>query len=450
MNFLVDINKHTDNNMTCLSCQNNGNSIGCPCQEVHKENYGSNFVATATTPRGVVTTDVCTGEVKQVLPHFTHPKKTGYDVLAVKLVPQAVVQDNTQPCQQRKKCNPEKKLQCYTCGPKRANAYPADHQCYSLMYLDNFKEFNVGDTEQHTYNNYSTGIEFRADDGKYKINKDYLELRCPEFKKTYKSKISGELHPEGCFDHLKTIAVLNSEFEVPKCGEVYAEACMSARTMRTEKHPFGCAVINSDSDFRLGCAIFSMMEISTGLNIAILITNDSYWALYEKKANEEDDDDEIKKEPGANSFAFAKRIGRRNSCAPLSDFSRLGIAVDKTKGANWYIDGVLKHTINRLGFPENPADALYQYGGAPAAIDPTCVHVSFGFCTMLDAVQPDNHGNLEASGKGLVRLTNFKYKHPWVLGREVEFEYEKPNRDKMLWGQGATLRIKELKVELRA
>jgi hypothetical protein len=189
-----------------------------------------------------------------------------------------------------------------------------------------------------------------------------------------------------------------------------------------------------------------MIDFEQGLHIAIALTNKRIYALQEVLPIDQEDgcDDD-----GKAAFAAAKLIGTRNEKNPLSDFARLGVALDKNKGAKWYINGVLKCSQERLGFLPNPEDILYQVGGEPSEINPECVHVGFGLFTMLDAVQPQNRGDLDAAGTGLVRLTEFEYQHPWKADEQVAFVQELGEKQCKLFGQGGALKIKELKVELR-
>lgn len=400
--------------------------------------------------------DPCTGEVRKALPLIDAKVKDEYDLVAVKLIPKK--KENCelprQPCQQRKCCKPETRTRCYTCQPRREDCYPADPRCYSLEYLDAFDQFKPGQGVDDHWTYFTNGDDgFIADDGSYKLSaKEGLTLVTSKFKKTWPSKKhkNKDCSPvskskDGILDHIKTLLFLNSDFDVPDCGELYVEACVSAAIHNVKKHPFGSAVLNHESDLRLGYSALVLMDPDSGLFLQVALTNDSIYAIYEIFPGEK----EGGKNSGRASFAVAHLIGRRNVLNPISDYVKVGLAIDKRKGAKWYINNVLVWSFNRLGYLGAPEHVLYQIPGEQRAIDPTCVNVGFGHFTMLDAVCPENHKDLDAAGKALVKLTNFDYRHPWHSDYKVKFADDENRLEHRLFGQGATLKIKEIKVERR-
>jgi len=428
---------------------------------------------------GQIFKDRCTGETKKLLPYLPAESKQEFDILAVKVVPKSKLHQaltTRQPCQQLKTCKLPPRTKCYQCGPRREDPYPQDPRCYKLEYSDGFDEFKVGQKQGCVWNYFTNlseecgdgEIGFTANDGKHKLSaKEGLILTAPRFTKTFVPKreqmkrLSAYNHDyedpyddedetnSYLLDRFKLLIVLNADFTIPECGELYAAACISGKTHGTENHPFGDAVINHMSDLRLAYCCFSMIDFELGLHIAFALTNDSIYALYERLPVDIEDGKEDGKGPA--SFAFAHLIGRRNHKNPLADFADFGLAIDKRKGAKWYVDGVLKYSISRLGHLSDPSDALYQFSGEPTSIMPQCAHIGFGLCTMLDAVQPNNAGDKVAAGTGLVKLTEFEYQHPWYADRTVEFKNsDNTDRHAKLFGQGASMKIKNVRVELRA
>jgi hypothetical protein len=403
-------------------------------------------------PSKIVYRDPCTGEIKRPLPHVSSIPRDEYDLVAVKVVPKKkdeISKPSKQPCQQRKHCPQQHKTQCYTCGPRRVDCYSSDPKCYGdPEYYDCFEDFDIGQCEENDWN-YFTGEGFIANDGKTKVGSEGVFMTARKFRKTYPDVEEEEdetaVPSYGWLDHFKTFAIRNSRYSIPDCGELYAEFCVSGRTYGTDDQPFGNAVLNPQSDFRLAAATVNMLDLDSGLHIAIAFTNDSIWAIYEMLPFDDDGEEGI----GRASFASATLIGRRNGQNPMSDFVQAGLALDRRKGAKWYLNGCLVHQVNRLGFPTDPKDMIYDVGGTPQEVQLKCAHIGFGLMTYLDGVSPQNYRDLNAANLALSKLTDFKYKNPWIPMREVEFVFEDNPISARLFGQGASIKVKEIKVENR-
>lgn len=357
-----------------------------------------------------------------------------------------------QPCQRKMCCPPERKTVCVEYPPRRKNCYKNDPRPWQQLFDDAFDgELNIGPSEDNDWNFFTNGEDFTADDGKARVARDGLTISARKFAKTYHSKSRRGKLPcveEGFLDHFKTFVIRNSEYPVPDCGQLYAEAYMSGRTFGTENHPFRRHVVDHTSDLRLACCAFSMIDFETGLHIWFAVTNDSYYAIYEVMPidyeDAEDGDSGVKA-----SFAGAFFVGRRNSVNPLGDFARLGLALDKRKGASWYINGNLVHNEPNLGALPRHSNILYQIVGEPKQLDVRCVHIGLGLFTMLDAFPPEVFPVTEGNRVGLARLTNFRYSAPFRKHDDATFVEDCPKISHLLFDQGAAMKVRHLKVELR-
>jgi len=439
--------------------------------------------APSSGPGGCVV-EPCFGVVKCPLPYVankpTAPCEYEYVTVKCKKKPEEACGAVRQPCQQKRCCAPERRTHCYTLPPKRPDCYPQIPRPYDpLLFIDAFDTFKPGQKEKHMWNFFSDGEGFCASDGKWKTGRNGLTVNAKRFTKTFPED-SDDVHQLGYLDHIKTFFILNSEFEVPQCGEVYGEAWMSARIFGAdapcvcESPPdgFGKFVVDPSSDLRLGYADFSMLDFDSGVHLGFAVTNAAIYALYEQWPFNGDDGCG---EPRAN-FAAAYYVGGRNVKEPMCDFARLGLAVDRVRGGLWYLNNNLVHQQVRLGTLPDPKHTLYRTcGGSASEVTVKCVRIGFGLFTMLDAFAPNNPeysvisggrggrkgsicGDMCASSSSasderqvaLVRLSSTAYYAPLRPTSRPLFVYSDCNpRRNRLFGQGAVMQLRQVKVENR-
>jgi len=355
-----------------------------------------------------------------------------------------------QACQRKICCPPERRTVCVEYPERRKNCYKNDPRPWQQLYADAFDgEFSIGFDEEDIWHYFTNEEGFVANDGKVRVARDGLSLTARNFSKTY-HKNDGKFPcvEDGFLDHFKAFMLLNSEFPVPDCGQLYAQAWMAGRTFNTEMHCFGDNVIDPTSDLRLAHCAFSMLDFETGLHISFAITNDAYYAVYEVLPIDYEEAEEGDSGVKA-SFAGAFMVQRRNHVNPLQDFAHLGLALDKRKGATWYINGNQVHNEPALGALPKHSSILYQIAGEPKPLDVRCVRVGFGLFTMLDAFPPEMAPSTEKSRVGLVRLTNFRYCSPFRKNDGATFVRNQPAKKELLFGQGAAMKVKKIEVEFR-
>jgi hypothetical protein len=356
-----------------------------------------------------------------------------------------------QPCQRKMCCPPERQSVCVEYPPRRKNCYKNDMRPWQQLYTDAFEtDFNIGPHEDNIWNFFSNEDGFTADDGKVRVARDGLTISAREFSKTYRRTHKGkpQLVEDGFLDHFKSYVILNSEFPVPDCGQLYAEARIAGRTFGTEKHRFDGYVVDHTADLRLAACAFTMIDFETGVHIWWAVTNDSYYAVYEVLPIDYEDSQEGESGVKA-SFAGAFWIDRRNAVNPLTDFATLGLALDKRKGASWYINGNLVHNVRTIGALPRHSNVLYQIAGESKPLDVRCVQIGMGLFTMLDAFPPEVFPVTEANRVGLARLTNFRYCAPFRKDDDATFAVDCPKARDLLFGQGAMMKVKHVKVEFR-
>jgi len=213
------------------------------------------------------------------------------------------------------------------------------------------------------------------------------------------------------------------------------------------QQPFGEAVLDAQSDLRLAYSTLSAIDFDSGFHMAMAHTNDVMYALYEMLPFDKDADTE---ENSRASFGAATRVARRDRQRPLEDFNVVGVSIDKRKGASWYLHGnkVFNHPL--VGQRPLKKDILYDLGGQGKEIEVKTLHAGWGHWSMLDAVQPQNDYDAAAAGIGLVRLSDLLYHLPSTYDEgQVSFVDEGASINSRLFGQGATLKITNFKVEYR-
>ena len=466
-------------------------------QQTHDELYGHAMGG------GVVKTDKCTGEVRHIIPQYTgsqaqlqpqhqiimhHQQQLqqqtqgtgGYKYVQLPMDGGKVVSPCApveQPCQARHCVPRERKTECYTCGPRRPDCYPDLPQCYGPpLYSDGFDSFEVTPKIDSRWNYFIDDTTFVADDGKFKVSvTEGLILTSTSFEKTWPkpeedeefwggkgskarsgkkgSKTRGledsDPNPKGFLDHFKTLPILNSEFSIPECGQLFVQANMANRVMNGDKHPFHSDVVpDGCNDFRLGYSGLCMIDFESGLLLTHAITNDAHYAIYEVLPFDREEGDCCATGVGKASFGSVVCIGRRDSFSPQTDFADIGLAIDRRKGAIWYINGAEVHVQPNLGSLPIHERIVYHLPGTTKAIMPRVVHVGFGHFTMLDAFPAVGPATPE-SRTALVRLTNFSYTDPYDKNKRVDFVFEDAPREARLFDQGASLTIRRLDVQTR-
>lgn len=401
----------------------------------------------------------CNGSVAYIQPYVTS-KPCATEYYTIQTVKKKKEHDPCepveQPCQKRRCCRPEPRTLCKKYPPPREDCYPQDPRPYDQAFADGFESFKIGLSTKDRWNYFSNGKHFVADGGVAKLNKG-LVINSKVFTKTYPEE-SDEITDHGYLDHFKYLAILQSDYQVPTCGEVRVEACAASRAFEVDRATnecvFGDAVTDPDSDLRLAASGINMLDTSTGLHLAMLMTNSAIYAVYEMLPFDNNDGCG---DPKA-SFAAAWFVGGRNKKNPLCDYVTLGVALDGQKGALWYIDNTLVHQVVRPGTTPDPEHTLYITPGNGLPVKPECVRVGFGHFTYLDAFSPNgpsyvasrHHDRIEEREQALIRLSTLKYYSATRPLNRPAFKYDCENPESArLFGQGAIMKLLNFEVTYR-
>ncbi|MYQ31301.1 DUF6081 family protein [Streptomyces cellulosae] len=221
-------------------------------------------------------------------------------------------------------------------------------------------------------------------------------------------------------------------FDAAEGEELLFEAWLSARTYGTAGHPFGSAVADPGTDWRLACAAMNVADVETGLAFDFFLTDQGIHAVHERLPM-------LRPHLGDYaSFTAVVPVARRE---PEQEH-RLGIGYDRSAGrVRWLVDGVEVHRAEHVGRVPGREHVVLDHGGDDAEVEPRQLNCGLGLFTALDC----SFG----SGPGLVRLTgapDFYFRA--VDGRREPqvFLDDKSLRDHRLFGQGASLSVRRCTV----
>lgn len=284
---------------------------------------------------------------------------------------------------------------------------------------------------------------------------DFVELRSMPFINTVPP--AGQTYDDCCYgpssdgykDHYKFVVLSEYAFRASSAFEMYFSASVSVITERTEEHPFrhhASEVRDPQDDFRLATAGVALIDPETGVFAKLVMTNKSIYALYGVSPGQ----------PTGASFMSAVRIGTRDERCPAEDFHDVGIGYDAGRHMmRWYLNGNEAWRVLQIG--HRPADIRAEMvlddGRSHCSVAPKQLCISFGTYTFLDAHRTDGGWS-----RPLVRLIGGygAYAHP----RQVDPVTSEPicdetfvddncSPDHRLWGQGATLRMRYLRLTYR-
>lgn len=209
--------------------------------------------------------------------------------------------------------------------------------------------------------------------------------------------------------------------------EIMCEAEMAVEAYGIEGHPFGDAVEEVDSDYRLAAAGLFTLDLETYLIFDFLLTNRAIYVLYERLP--------FGREQLGNyaGFSAVVPVGSRTP----GQTHHLGIAYNRTKGVvRWLLDGREVFSVARIGHRIERSYLRIDNGGVDAEARPRQLICGFGSQTALH-----HHGPTD---RGLVRLTRAEdYYYNPTLGYPVPetFVDESSLLGSRLFGQGVVFRI---------
>lgn len=319
-----------------------------------------------------------------------------------------------------------------------------------VIWSDDFAEgFRMGPIGTETvWHQFEAGL-FRPDDAVPTVDEDGLSVIPkgvnprsgePAFTHTVPPSPPDAEIP-GVVDHVKWFATVNKRsskgctgFDAPSGKTIHVEALMGGRTYGTETHPFGDAVRDVFSDFRLGAPAMVTMDQETNVVFDFFLTNSGIFALYERAP--------FARETFGNyaAFSFAVPVGSRSP----DDWHRLAVSYDRDANtARWFVDGKVVLEVDRVGRRIDRRFMVIDVGGDEQIVSLNQLDCGIGMFTLLDA---SFNGGL-----GLVDLYGYPMFFNTAQGAPMPLEYV--DRDSLeanrIFGQGARVRCKNYAVSYR-
>jgi hypothetical protein len=250
----------------------------------------------------------------------------------------------------------------------------------------------------------------------------------------------------GSLDHVKWLTWANvpaSEgglgFDVAPGEELVCEAWLSGTAYGVAGHPFGSAVADPGGDPRLAVCGMPVQDLLTGAAFSFFLTNRRVYAFYERLPHHREHLGRY------GAFLHTVPVATRRP----EDEHHLRVAYDRSRGlARWFLDGVLVLSVDRIGrrLPSR-RHLVLDHGGTDVPVAPSQLALGLGIFTILDGAAPGRPGS------GLVRLDAARghYRDPASGdGAPQAFIDDASLADNRLWGQGAALRVRRLRVSKAA
>ncbi|GHG84115.1 DUF6081 family protein [Streptomyces griseocarneus] len=242
---------------------------------------------------------------------------------------------------------------------------------------------------------------------------------------------------QGDSDHLKylTWPRHNSTkgfpgWDSPDFGQLSCNTRMGVTTTNTDKHPFGAAVSNPQTDLRLAAGSLVSVDQETNVVFDFFVTNNTVYAFYERLRS-----------PGSTYAAFSYAVPVANITKGQQVSYTITLDQQRTR-ARWKVNGSTVLTVSKIG--TRALDRKYlliDHGGTDQVVAPRQLQCALGTFTLLDGSGAD--------GKGLVKLdstTNSYYKPSVGAPTAQTFYDDQSLAGNRLWGQGAQLQVSSFSV----
>ncbi|MFB6527249.1 DUF6081 family protein [Streptomyces sp. NPDC056399] len=220
-------------------------------------------------------------------------------------------------------------------------------------------------------------------------------------------------------------------FDVPATGALTCTTRVSGRTYGTERHPFGAAVANPDTDVRLASAAVVTADFDTKAIFDFSVINNRIFAIYERLP-------EAGKTYAAYSYAIP--VAERTP----GEYATLQVRLEGGgTRVSWKVNGKTVLSTDRIG--TRAFDRKYMildHGGTEERLKLKQLTCGFGLFTVLDAAAGPQ-------GKALVKLDSTPdfYFAPRVGSPTPQtFVDEESRPESRLWGQGASIDVRYARI----
>lgn len=327
---------------------------------------------------------------------------------------------------------------------------PETDNSYRIVYDDFSAGFDVGlQGSDHKWVYYSdVKGEFVGDDGVETTGPEGLTVISKGVnnrtgKPAFTHTAPGDRPDSDNIEHLKYMAFpnVNSSLGYPGWdtahGHVFScEGAFGAEMYGINDGPFQDYVPwNNYAAF--GSASFVFGDFETGMIFHLVLTNDRYYASYERLAFTPDHE--------YASFTYMIPIAERASC----DLATLRVEYDRDlQQVAWFIDGEEKLRLGDLGkYHDEYTDHMSIDRGGKEELKGDLKQMQCGvaFISTLDAFMHKGNPN-KGKFKAFVRInqTPGYYVNPRSHLPGIEFIEDHSTPENQIWGQGGKLKLKEL------
>jgi len=326
-----------------------------------------------------------------------------------------------------------------------------------------------------------------GDDGMVTQNKSGLTISSTPF--TFTISVGNE--------HPKWLHYYKNTFNVPCKGELIYEAKVAVRQdINLDIVPpiLRSRIRNIQDDIRLCTAGINLLDQKTWMVADFFLSNQSIYAFYERlpfgragtpiPSELSNLYERLPEVDGHNppndyaAFSNAIRVGSRTA-NPEKDFHKLAIGINRDKDyIKWYIDGKEVFRVDQIGTRLPDEYRLLEHGGQAQSVADELgpINIGFGTFSLLDMALPYNYSReyVQGDSQAISQLVQLELDPPLpnypsgyaelyqgLTGKQRGLidpsetfavtlgQFPNDNQEIKLFGQGAVLRLKYIKVYVK-